>query len=150
MCFVWAPHTIRAEVTMAKIIFSLEELVTLLVSNEILPSAVTGVETDGEKISFVIKIDSFFLPAIPASLRYVGFEEGNAVFEFTLVNSHFNKAIGGLGQTLESKIPPGIKLDLPNVRVDVNRLLEEKKVRGIEVRDIIFENGSFTIETGSV
>ena len=76
--------------TMARIIFSLEELTKLLISNELLPGDILRPRVQGDKIHFIIRTDSFILPFIPASLRYVSFSDNNAVFELTIVSSHLN------------------------------------------------------------
>jgi hypothetical protein len=134
--------------TMARIIFSLEELTKLLISNELLPAEILRPRVQGDKIHFIIRTDSFILPFIPASLRYVSFSNNNAVFELTIVSSHLNKAAGWLSQIVRLKIPPYMTLDPPKLYVDVDKLLKEKNIKGVCVKDITFENGEFTIVTG--
>jgi len=41
-----------------------------------------------------------------------------------------------------------MKLDPPRLYVDVDALLKKKSIKGVCVKDIMFENGEFTIVTG--
>jgi hypothetical protein len=135
---------------MARIIFSLQELVEIAVSNALLPRQIVRVRANGRRINFVIRTDSFILPFIPASLEYVRFDGSNVIFELTIVSGHLNKAMGWLQSRLTSgklKMPAFVNLDFPNVSVDIDRLLKEKKIRGIRVKDILFEDEKYVIVT---
>jgi hypothetical protein len=135
---------------MAKITFSLEELLKILTSNELLPPEIVRARIKGQRIHFVIRTNAFILPFIPASLRYVSFDNNNAIFELTIASGHLNKAVSWLNQALKLKIPAFMKLEYPNVSVDIDKLLEEKNIKGLRVKDIFFENGQFTIVTGEI
>jgi hypothetical protein len=132
---------------MAKITFSLEELTQILISNELLQRWILRPKVDGERIHFVIRTNSFILPYIPASLGYLSFSDNQAIFELTIISSHLNKAVNRLKQMLQLKLPAYIKLEYPKIFVDVEKLLNEKDVKGIQVKDIALENGEFTIKT---
>jgi hypothetical protein len=134
---------------MAKITFGLQELLEIVISNELLPRQIARLRVKGDRIHFVIKTNSFILPFIPASLGFVRFDGNKAIFELTLVSSHANKAMGMLQQTLKLKLPDFVTLEYPKVFVDINRLLKVRNIRGIQVRDIVLENGEFAIVTGS-
>jgi len=134
---------------MAKITFSIEEIIKILISNKLLPPEVIRVKAKGERIHFVIRTDSFILPFIPASLRYLRFDNNKAIFELTIAGGHPSKATSRLNQILKLKIPPYMKLDYPNMFVDIEKLLQEKDIRGVRVKDISFEGGEFTIVTGN-
>jgi hypothetical protein len=138
---------IQQGMTMARMTFSLEELTKLLISNELLPAEILRPRVQGDRIHFIIRTDSFILPFIPASLRYVSFTGNNAIFELTMVSSHLNKAASWLSQIVKLKIPPYMKLEYPRLYVDVDKLLQRKNIRGVCVKDITFENGEFTIVT---
>lgn len=133
---------------MAKITFGLQELIEIIVSNELLPHQVVRLRVKGDRIHFVIKTNSFIIPFIPASLGYVGFDGNNAIFELTLVSGHVNKAMSWLHQALELKMPAFVKLEYPKVSLNIDKLLKEGNVRGIQVRDIVFQDGQFSIVTG--
>jgi len=135
---------------MAKMTFSLEELTKLLISNELLPGEILRLRVQGDRIHFIIRTNSFILPFIPASLRYVSFSGNNAEFELTIVSSHLNKAASWLSQIVKLKLPPNMKLDPPKLYLDVEKLLKEKNIRGLQVKDIFFEAGEFTIVTGGI
>ena len=133
---------------MAQLTFNIEELLEAAISNGLLPSEIARVRIKGERIHFVIRTSSFILPFIPASLRYLSFDGDNAVFELTIVSSHANKAVGWLNELIKLKIPDYMKLEYPNVSVEINRLIEEKNVKGVRVKDVSFKDGEFSIITG--
>ena len=135
---------------MAKITFTLEELLEILISNKLLPPQIIRVKVKGDDIHFVIKTDEFILPFIPASLRYLSFDDNTALFELTIVTGRSNKAISRLSQELKLKMPAYMKLEYPSVFVGVDRMLKEKNIRSVQVQDISFQNGEFTIITRNI
>jgi len=132
---------------MATITFDFEELLQILISNELLRSEILRPKVEGDRIHFVIKTNSFILPYIPASLGYLDFSNNQAIFELTIVSSHLNKVVSRLKQILQLKLPGYMKLEYPKIFVDVDKLLEEKNIRGIRVKDISLTDGEFTITT---
>ena len=135
---------------MATLKFSLEELVEILTANKLLPSEIIRPRVKGESLHFVIKTGSFVLPYIPASLRYLSFNDNEAIFELTIVSSTVSKAISWLEQALKLKIPTFMKLEYPNILVNMDKLFREKNIRNIQVSDILFENGEFNIVTSNI
>jgi hypothetical protein len=135
---------------MAKITFNLDELTQILISNELLREEILRPKVEGERIHFVIKTNSFILPYIPASLGYLSFSDNLATFELTIVSSYLNKAVSRLKQILQLKLPVYMKLEYPKILVDVDKLLKEKNIKGIRVKDISFEGGEFTITTCNI
>ena len=135
---------------MAKISFSLEELTQVLVSNELLRGEILRLKVDGERIHFVIRTNTFILPYIPASLEYLSFSDNRAIFELTIVSSHLNKAVSRLKQMLQLKLPAYMELEYPKIFVDVEKLLEEKNIKGIRVKDVSLKDGEFTIITCNI
>ena len=135
---------------MAEITFSLDELIQILISNELLRGEILRPKVEGDRIHFVIKTNSFILPYIPASLEYMGFSDNLAIFELTIVSSYLNKAVSRLKQVLQFKLPVYIKLEFPKIFVYVEKLLREKNVRGIRVKDVFFKDGEFTITTCNI
>ncbi len=135
---------------MAKISFSLEELLKILISNELLPRQIIRTKVKDQRVHFVIRTNVFILPYIPASLKYIGFENNNAIFELIIVHGHLNKAVNWFNQALKLKIPACMKLEYPNISVDIDKLLKEKNIKGVRVKDIFFENGQFTIVTDNI
>lgn len=134
---------------MAQLTFNIEELLEAAISNGLLPSEIARVRIKGERIHFVIRTSSFILPFIPASLRYLSFDGDNAIFELTIVSSHASKAIGWLNELIKLKMPDYMKLEYPNVSVEINRLIEEKNIKGVRVKDVSFKDGEFSIITGN-
>ena len=135
---------------MAKITISLEELKQILISNELLRGKILRLKVEGDRIHFVIRTDSFILPYIPASSGFLDFSDNQAIFELTIVSSHLNKAVSRLKEMLQLKLPAYMKLEYPKIFVDVEKLLEEKNIRGIRVKDIFLKDGEFTITTCNI
>ena len=67
-----------------------------------------------------------------------------------MVGGHLNKAISWLNQAFKLKIPAYMKLEYPNIFVDIDQLLKEKNIRGVRVKDIFFEDGEFAIVTDNI
>jgi hypothetical protein len=132
---------------MAKITFSLQELIQILTSNELLRGEILRLKVDGDRIHFVIRTNSFILPYIPASLGFLSFSDNRAIFELTIVSNILNKAVSHFKQMLQPKLPAHMKLEYPKIFVDVGNLLEEKNIRGIRVKDVSLKDGEFTITT---
>ena len=132
---------------MARIIFGFEELLEILVCNRLLPGSIVRARVKGERIHFVIKTNSFILPFIPASVKYLRLEGSHIVFELAIVSNRANKAISWLNQMLEPKMPAYTKLEYPILSVDMDKLLAEKNIRGVRIKEIFFEDGEFTLIT---
>jgi len=135
---------------MAKITFNLEELIQILISNELLRGEILRPKVEGDRIHFVIRTNSIILPYLPASLGYLSFSDNQAIFELTIVSSYLNKAVSRLVQILQSKIPGYTRLEYPKILVDVDKLLKEKNIKGIRVKDISLNGGEFTITTCNI
>ena len=135
---------------MAKITFSLEELVEFLTSNKLLPGQFIRPKVKGQSIHFIIQTNLFVLPYIPATLRYLSFEDNHAIFELAVVSGHLDKAIKQLESLFPNKLPAYMRLEYPKIFVDADMLLKENNIRGMRVKDISFEQGRFTIETCNI
>jgi hypothetical protein len=135
---------------MAKITFGLEELVKILICNELLPGEIIRIRVKGEVIHFVIRTNSFILPFIPASLKFSSFDGTSAIFELAIVSSRASRATSWLSQMFKIKIPTYMKFDYPKIFVDVDKLLKQKNIKGVRVKDIFFENGELAIVTGNI
>ena len=135
---------------MANITFTLEELLALLLSNNLLPSQIARAQIKDDSFHFAVKTDIPILPFVPASLKFLNYENNTATFELTLVSGHFNKALGMLGGSFESKLPEYVKLELPNVLVDIDKILEKKNIKSVHVNDVTCESGKFSITIESL
>ena len=135
---------------MAKITFSLNELVDILAANKLLPAEIVRAKAKGQSLHFAIKTGSFILPFVPASLSYSSFDGCNAAFELSVVSSRLNKAASWFNELLKPKLPGCIELDYPKISVDVNKLLAEKGIKGVRVKDMFFENNDFAVVTCNI
>ena len=135
---------------MANITFTLEELLALLLSNNLLPSQIVRPQIKDDSFHFAVKTDAFILPFVPASLKFLSYENNIATFELTLVSGHFNKALGMFGGSFESKLPEYVKLELPNVLVDIDKIIHKKNIKGIRIKDVTLDSGKFSITTENI
>jgi hypothetical protein len=135
---------------MAKIIFTLEELTQILLSDELLRGKILRLKVNGEKIHFVIKTNSFILPYIPASLGFLSFRDNQAIFELTIISSHLNKVVSRLKQVLPFNLPAYIELEYPKIFVDVDKLLEEKNIKGVRVNDVALQGNELIVTTCNI
>jgi hypothetical protein len=130
---------------MAKIIFSLEELVDVLIACEILPLNIVRARAKDDEIHFVIKTQSPILPYIPASLRYLRFENNHAIFELTLVGGRADKVMSMIDPAIGIKMPEYIKFEYPLLIVDVDKLFDEKNIKSMRAEEVFFEDGQLNI-----
>jgi hypothetical protein len=135
---------------MAKLTFSLEELTKILVTNGLLQVKISRLKADGEKIHFVIKTNSFILPYIPASLGFLSFTDNQAILELTIISNHLNKVVSRLKQVLPFNLPAYIQFEYPKIFVDVDKLLEEKNIKGIRVKDVALQGNELTVTTCNI
>ena len=135
---------------MATIAFSLDELVGILLANGLLPAQrIARARVEGDAVHFVIKTGSFVLPYVPASLKFVSFGDGTAIFELAVVGGRLNKTVSWLNEVLKQELPPCVRLEPPKVLVDIEKTLAGKNIKGIRVDDIRFEGGRFVIVTSN-
>jgi hypothetical protein len=129
---------------MAVITFTYQEFLETLKSNKLLPPQIVRAELKNDCFHFALRTENFLLPYVPASLRYVDYENNIARFSLVVVSSHFNKALGWFSQHLQSKLPDYVTLDLPHVLFDLDKIFEEKNVKGVRIKEIIHETCQFT------
>ncbi len=134
---------------MAKIFLSIEELIKILVSNELLPKNIVRVKAKNDSVHFYIKTQSFILPFIPASLRFLNCSNNNVIFKLTVVNSQVSKLINRFDQLFDITVPAYMRLEYPNIVVDIDMLLQEINIRGLRLKSASFENNEFVVETES-
>lgn len=134
---------------MAKIVFSLEELLSVLTANDVLPEQVQQARANGDTVEFVIKTGVFILPMVPVSLKYAGYEGGEITFEMSVAGGRFSDVIGGFAKQFESKMPPGVRLEFPQIYVDVGKLLESKNIRGVSLSEVSVNDGEFAVVVSS-
>ena len=130
--------------TMAKMIFTLEEVKEILLSNNRIPSYIADFGTENQTVSFKVKA----IP-IPISLTYNSFVNGVVTLKINkgkLVALFLNKLIIRI---FPEKMPDYIKLDYPNIYVDVKKLLTANNINGINVKSIVVEGDSFIVTSCS-
>lgn len=143
---------------MAKIIFSVEEIREILLSNDRvrIPPYIKNLRVGGDNISLIVEIGKTGIPLIPfvpllipISARFVRFDKPVAVFEITNKTRLTKGIVDLLIPIFKDKMPECVEVDYPNIHVDVNKLLVEKNVKGVRVEEIVFDDGKFTVVTGN-
>jgi len=132
---------------MAKLTFTLNELLELVLANGKLPEQLSDVRAEGSGICFTIKIPAFLLPSMPASIKFKEFDNGKAVLEAEILNEQINNTIGKFSGMLGNKLPSFISLEYPQIYVNIDKMLIEKNIKGFTIQDVAFEDGEFTIIT---
>ena len=137
---------------MAKIIFTLEEIKEILLSNNRIPHNIADFRTEGQTVSFKIDMNIPLIPPIPVALKYVGYQNNIITLEIVR-DSMWGKFADNIASRVISKfqneMPIYTKLDYPIITVDVNRLLTNNNIKGVKVEDVVVEGNSFTITTCS-
>lgn len=132
---------------MATLTFTLDELLEILKSNNLLPKQIVRSEIKNDCVELVVDTKMFLLPVVPVLLKYTNYANNTATFELSLGNAQFNKALGMIGNSYESKLPEYVKLELPNILIDLQKFLEHRKIKGIQVKEITQTKNQLTIVT---
>ena len=130
---------------MATLTFTLEELLEVLKSNNLLHGQIIRSEVKNNCIELVVDTQIFMLPVVPISLKYIKYENNMATFELILASPQLNKAMGMLGNSYQSKLPEYVKLELPNVVIDLQKMLARKNIKGVQVKEIMQSHNQLTI-----
>jgi len=132
---------------MAQIVLSGDELVGVLYANELIPSQITEVQTDGDEIKLKVRTQWPVLRSVRVGVRLAGFEDGQLVLQ--LVTNRLLDTFDWLvDKMLESfeLAEHGGRWEYPRLYIDLNRLVADQ-VRGVIVHDVAFVDGYFRITT---
>jgi len=135
---------------MAKMIFTLDEVKEILLSNNQIPHYISDFRTEGQTVSFKIDMGIPFIPPIPVAIKYVSYQSNIITLE--IVRDSINgkladKVVSRVISKFQNKMPTYTKLDYPNIYVDVKSLLTNNSIMGVKVEDVVFEGNSFTVTT---
>jgi len=134
---------------MAVIMFTLEELLDVLASNDLLPAGITRLKVKDQTLHFVIRTGSLVLPFVPASLTFTGFEDGKALFELSIAGGRATRALAWLTRAYAQRMPDCTTLDYPQLVVDLQAMLKKKNINNLRIDSIAFDEGRFTIVTSA-
>jgi hypothetical protein len=138
---------------MAKITFTPQEAISLLVSNRLLPELITDIKVDGDTVSFKVATGLPLTPSLPVSIKYLGFENGTVTLQATvafLKGKMLDTVVSLVAGALARDYPDAIQLNYPKVYVHINKLLAARNIRSLEVREMTFRKGQFAITTCAV
>ncbi len=125
---------------MAKIILTLDEMVAIAQKNVKLPAQISEIKAEGDSINVSIDPGSFF-PNMSATATYNFFSDGEI---------HFNLKSNGMIQIISKFIKLSsdnwLRIDHDELTININNLLP-KYVNGVQVSDIKYSNGEFTVYT---
>lgn len=132
---------------MAQIILSGDELVCILHANGLVPDEVIDMEIADGEIKLKVRTPWPILKSIRVGMRFAGFEQGQA-----LLQVQTNRVIDRFDWLVDKMLAGfplaehGARWEYPKLCVDVNKLLQ-RQVRGVEITDVVFEDGHFRITT---
>jgi len=129
----------------AKITFSIGEVVRILNSGRLVSEPLTEIKTKGDK--FLVKLKTGWLAPkyIRAAIKYVDFYNGNVAFEIT-TNRLIDKFDWLVPRLFKSPHLPDYvsQCEYPRVCVDINKVLADK-IKGVQIENITFENEQFCV-----
>jgi hypothetical protein len=143
---------------MAKIIFSLQEIREILLSNKWIrmPPNIKNLRLGADNIHLIVGMGQTSIPLMPSvpllvpiSTRFVRFDKPVAIFEITNKARLTKGIVNRFIPMLKDIIPDYVKVDYPNIHIDINRLLVEKNVKAVQVEEIVFDGGEFTVVIGN-
>ncbi len=129
---------------MAEIKISIAEIVGAIVANDLMPKQISNIEIQGDTINFHYKTGLLIPRSVEASLSYIEFDK--SIITFEVHTSWFADKILRIFPIGQSEF---LQYDHPNVIFYIQRFLN-KKVNGVQIEDIKFKNGKFTINTYSL
>ncbi|MGD9899811.1 MAG: hypothetical protein AB7T22_11870 [Calditrichaceae bacterium] len=128
---------------MAKILLTLDEMVEIAKRNVKLPAQISNIKADGDSVDVTIDPGSLF-PNISATATYDYFDDGEV---------HFNLETNGMIQILlkfiELPTEEWLKIDSDKITININKLLP-KYINGVQVSDIKYSDGEFSVYTNGV
>ena len=137
---------------MAKMIFSLEEVKAILLSNNQISHYIADIRTEGRIVSFKVDMCIPLIPPIPVAVKYVSYQNDIITLEIVsgaMMGELAEKVASLVISKFQKKMPAYAKLDYPNIYVDVKRLLTDNNIKGVRVEDVVVEGNSFTVTTCS-
>ncbi|MCF7958726.1 MAG: hypothetical protein K9M57_09795 [Phycisphaerae bacterium] len=124
---------------MAKINFSLNELLTIAKANDIKLDRLEDIQVQGNTITVVIATGLPLPKTIKADIEFIDFDNGQAKLELK-----GNPLVGKFVNMVT--LPTGITFNSPHFIIDVNSLIAQK-VKGLCIESMTLTDGEFTITT---
>jgi len=135
---------------MAKMIFTLDEVKEILLSNNQIPHYISDFRTEGQTVFFKIDMGIPFVGPIPVAVKYVSYQSNIITLEIVRdsVNGKLaDKVVSRVIGQFQNKMPTYTKLDYPNIYVDLKSFLTNNGIMGVKVEDVVFEGDSFAVTT---
>ncbi|MHC4154623.1 MAG: hypothetical protein ACYST6_06845 [Planctomycetota bacterium] len=133
---------------MAQIAFTPEEAINLLTANDLLPEVITDIKVKDDTLLLRVATPLPLVNSLPVSIKYVGFENGIVTLQLSadyLKGRILDTVLKLVNAKLEQDFPDKIQLDYPNLYVHINKLLVDRNIRAVQVRQITFDSGLFTV-----
>ena len=124
---------------MAKINFSLNELLTLAKANDVKLDRLEDIQVQGNTITVIVNTGLPLPKTIKADIEFIEFNNGHAKLEL-VGNSLIGKFVNMV------TLPTGITFSSPHFLIDVNTLIKQK-VKALQIESMTLTNGHFTITT---
>jgi hypothetical protein len=133
---------------MAQITFTPEEAISLLRANDLLGEVITDINVKDDTLLLRVATPLPLVSSLPVSIKYVGFENGVVTLQLSadyLKGRILDTVLKLVNARLEQDFPDKIQLDYPNLYVHINKLLVDRNIRAVQVRQITFDSGLFTV-----
>lgn len=129
---------------MARLIFTLDEILYIVKLNTELPEQVHELTSEGNQIVLKLK-PAKLIPKINIKVIFERFSKG---IVYLKIKTPIPAKIISVLIDIFVKNPDieGVDIDYPQVSVRVNEIIEDA-VKGLHIKDIVFENDEFTIMT---
>lgn len=137
---------------MAKIMFTLTEIMKILDSNEQIHRDISDLRVQGGDVHFNINTNLPLIHKIPASARYVSFEDGIMKLEMTvhgIAPSLAGKMAKLFSHKLAHNVPQFLKLDYPYMYINIPEAISSN-IKGLHVDHVEHEDGHFTVTTSNL
>ncbi|MCK4653364.1 MAG: hypothetical protein KAU01_02845 [Candidatus Cloacimonetes bacterium] len=126
---------------MTKVIVSIAEIIDIMVANNLMPEQISEIDISGDTISFQYNTGKIIPAKIEASIYFEEFDKGLMIFgiQTTWLSDKLLRIMS---------LPQNeyIQVDYPSIIFYIQRFFNDK-LKIVQIENIKYENGKFTITT---
>ncbi|GEM_PF-4696205 len=137
---------------MARITFTLTEIMNILDSNEQIHRDISDMRVEGADVHFNINTNLPLIHKVPASAHFVSFDDGIMKLRMTihgLPPALVSKGIKLLSHKFDENVPEFITMEYPYMYIDVPEAISAN-IKGVRVDEIYHQDGHFTVITSNL
>lgn len=125
---------------MAKLIFTLSEIVDIASENISFPDKIESISAKDDKIYLIIN-PGRYIPNISITLTFNKFNDGKI---FLLINT--NKSLDIIARVIKGYKYNWLILDFPDIIIEINKFIAEK-VTGVRIEQMLYDGKNMIIHT---